>query len=788
MLKQLNTSLVFNQLKSMSFGENIHTDPCLAGKILAVKMVRDNILTQSRQGCFFKKAVYKSPDNYLDRLNVLKKINDSKRIEKIRLGFKSTIRDLFGDLDNVKIKTQLSDFIDDTFEDNITSKLKVFNVLGLNIDFKENINKPHELIEQMKMFGYSPNEEGVCAGLSYMAAQAVLRGDGSSFSERIELLENYDLTTLVAHIPERDENQAQAKLTKIKNDVLSFFDETSIYCGPSSVNDAFKALLPDFRQGINNIERIEQGIQVLESDELIFPNKKYCFQHVFTKEELNKLLLDIKKENKGERFSLLLSYHDHTTQIGFDGKKWLIVNHDEVIYCDELSLSKFIKVICENSEQLDTGELIYTARLTLVSNNAANITMPNLPPISYLLDRLTERKLYYLLTLCVYFYFDNRDYPEQIIKKLKEKYKVNEEDLFTCKDLKGDPVLYTAMVFDDISITQLFMDEIFSSTLNNEEIISLLDSRNHTDCSGLSKAIRLGNNDVICAYMNSILNSNLLEAEKIKLVTGTSRDDELIPALHIVMEANNQEQTELFIDAILNLNLTPTELSRLLQAKNEEKSPALYEAMRKNNAEAIRAFIDKVLSARLLNRDLFELLTAKNSQGMSGLEIAIKEDCNSALSAYLEAILASHLKAEDKLAILNIKNLLFKLVLNENTAVIKSFVDLILNANLSYPTKEALLNEPDIYGDPFFYYAMKEGEFELADIYIKSVLNSNLSPTQKMKLIQSKNNQGKTPLAAAIENKQTKISEHFIRLINASNLFSTAQKVSLTSICYTQNN
>ncbi len=178
----------------------------------------------------------------------------------------------------------------------------------------------------MKTLNYSPEEKGVCSGLASMAAQAVLRKDGHTFYERIKRVH--------AASPEMIESCKNYKTNEENNinaiDLHAFFDELSLYQGPSSVHEDFRNIIPSFHQSINNVSKIASG----ESSK--FPYINASFASKLTRSELETFLLEIKGRLNGEPFSLLLHTVKHVVQIGFDGKAWMLVDHDEVEYLEDL--------------------------------------------------------------------------------------------------------------------------------------------------------------------------------------------------------------------------------------------------------------------------------------------------------------------------------------------------------------------------------------------------------------------------------------------------------------------
>ena len=79
------------------------------------------------------------------------------------------------------------------------------------------------IIHEMKHWGYSPSEEGVCHGLALAGAQACLRKDAQTYASRCDRISNNSL------LPEED--------------LRPFFDTVYIYQGPDS-------MLPDVAKAI----------------------------------------------------------------------------------------------------------------------------------------------------------------------------------------------------------------------------------------------------------------------------------------------------------------------------------------------------------------------------------------------------------------------------------------------------------------------------------------------------------------------------------------------------------
>lgn len=604
---------------------------------MAVKMVSDGILTQA------KVQTDTLPRYVQNNLNILTNLNHSKQIKNIKTGFRFTIKDIFGELDNEKIKSQLTDFIAKHPKLNSIDKSKLFNNLGLDIDFNEHVfdanasMKELAIIEVMQKFGYKPHEKGICAGLAFMGCQAVLRRDGQSFLNRMNLLKNYNLDKLISHQPEPNENQEKAKLTKMRVDILAFFDEVSIYDGIRSVNDDFKNLIPEFHLGIDNVKKIEL---INEQKILKFPYKKYSYPYIVTNYDLKDLLLNMIELNPEKTFSILINYRNHAIQLGFDGKNWLLVDHDEVIYCDKSCINEIVKAACDAAKYSDKKKWTHTSFINISSDESTDLIIPNIKPE---FNKLKEDYLYQFLYLCALHSYDDVSSLDEIIKVIQGKYKVNDFDLLTCKMPFHLSPFDLAIVSHNLKVAQFFTEKILASNLTNAEIKSFLNCINNPLQSGLSLAIEKNNIRIISAIVNCILNSTLNPDEKAELLKYISPDGEQIPALHKAMVENNADQTKIFIDAILNLNLDKEAIIELLLSKDETDKSALYAAMMQDSADAIKPFIVTVLSTNLPIEDKVSLLAARDSNDISALNAAIEEDSNNAICVYIESILELYL-------------------------------------------------------------------------------------------------------------------------------------------------
>ncbi|QGP55106.1 hypothetical protein PsalMR5_02549 [Piscirickettsia salmonis] len=116
------------------------------------------------------------------------------------------------------------------------------------------------------------------------------------------------------------------------------------------------------------------------------------------------------------------------------------------------------------------------------------------------------------------------------------------------------------------------------------------------------------------------------------------------PALYLALENGSNFAIEVYIDALLRVNLSRADLCELLAAKNKYNISGLIVAAEKGHALAVAAYIRKVLSAGLTGAEVMRLLLSEYAGVRSVFHLLMGNGYTDAVKVYVEEILNSRFR------------------------------------------------------------------------------------------------------------------------------------------------
>lgn len=176
------------------------------------------------------------------------------------------------------------------------------------------------IIELMLKRGYTPDQKGMCYGIAAMAAQAVIREDGERFSERIIAIKNITLE------PETEKEKEREIAVEKHFQINAFLNGVSVYMGPSGMkNEDYIALDIGSNQDLMVGARFFAPLVKETDPSCITPKITHSFLSRFNEITLALFLEEIKKNNSGKSFSVIINYQRHSVQIGYDKKNGFLL-------------------------------------------------------------------------------------------------------------------------------------------------------------------------------------------------------------------------------------------------------------------------------------------------------------------------------------------------------------------------------------------------------------------------------------------------------------------------------
>ncbi|QGP49841.1 hypothetical protein PsalN5692_01295 [Piscirickettsia salmonis] len=234
------------------------------------------------------------------------------------------------------------------------------------------------------------------------------------------------------------------------------------------------------------------------------------------------------------------------------------------------------------------------------------------------------------------------------------------------------------------------------------------------------------------------------------------------PALYLALENGSNFAIEVYIDALLRVNLSRADLCELLAAKNKYNISGLIVAAEKGHALAVAAYIRKVLSAGLTGAEVMRLLLSEYADVRSVFHLLMGNGYTDAVKVYVEEILNSTLNEKDKVTLLHAcgfgerrSSLELAMTYGQHRNI-SVFCDFVVDSNLSNEAKKALLIE-NIDKHRLLNYALSYGNHQAVTAYIDGILRLNLNKDEKSKILfAAEENRLNCPpgLNIALENNQ----------------------------------
>jgi hypothetical protein len=302
--------------------------------------------------------------------------------------------------------------------------------------------------------------------------------------------------------------------------------------------------------------------------------------------------------------------------------------------------------------------------------------------------------------------------------------------ILLANDYNDQPKLYLALEKGNIGLVVALTKAILSSELPQEEKSKLLavkgyvnrpglfvamfnpEEENPLKLPGLCTAMYNGHAEVITRFATLILNSNLSDKEKFKLLA--AKDDIFgISGLHLALEKGHAKVVSAFTTAVFNAGIPiPDQVKlELLGAKRVDGVPGLHLALQNGHAEAVAAFTIAVLNSELSNPEKIELLAAKTADGVPGL-------CRALTNGHAEAVAL--------------------------------FTKLVLSSDIPNPEKIELLAAKTADGFPGLFIALEKGHAEAVALFTKVVSSSNIANQEKLELLAAKIADGTSGLYMAL--------------------------------------
>ncbi|MGJ3494528.1 hypothetical protein ACR9PT_08105 [Piscirickettsia salmonis] len=303
---------------------------------------------------------------------------------------------------------------------------------------------------------------------------------------------------------------------------------------------------------------------------------------------------------------------------------------------------------------------------------------------------------------------------------------------------------------------KIYINGILGSQLPISLKLEILSASNAQGSSGLALAMKKGKFEVVDAFFDCIINSDLNDGSKKDLLIG----DLLFYAL---LQGHSQAVTA-YINGILRLNLGKSDRKRVLFASSSQgERPGLRYAMENGHSQAVKAYIEGISKDPELIHELLEagvlglallkgwhqaiaayaqavlalgldsvhikrLFTAKST-----LVIALKEGYYQAIVVYIEAVCTSGLDQNDIKTLLSTVGLAAALEKGRVNAM-KAYIQGVLNSGLSEGDKKDILMTPGLRGELGVYLALKKNDYLTVKAYIRCILASNLLDKSKQSL------------------------------------------------------
>ncbi len=472
-----------------------------------------------------------------------------------------------------------------------------------------------------------------------------------------------------------------------------------------------------------------------------------------TLKEFYHALDEIKNNNQGKAFSIIMSYVGHAVQIGFDGEKWLGVNHDKTKLSDDL---------------LDVINCVFQ------NENEYSIQDGNCKKIIFSAKFVTGKSALS---------------PKNNELFLGDKLK---SITFTPANLEGmskadlDKIFDLSMRNDHPDIIRAFIEKIINSGDKKSKIIKNI--RKIKSKMGFITAFRDNRISVLNEILSTVLTSNVLnEKEKVDIIHGF---DKSRPYIYLAVHFNLKLTMRNFILNILNSEISESNKVRILSGlKGSDISfgvgdKKLFEIILSlNNDEMLKEYADKIINSDLsidskrnifsssissLNEIFKHLMSSGNSIGSKYMKN--KENNASILITYLNIVEElNDIELEDALRLISNKgdNLKKALQLKDHCKVI-TFTQEVFNL-----ASKINLTDNDIIDLTSFDFidVLNENNFSSIHEYLKFIVNNeSISDELKFEILK-----GRRKKALTVKlNKKITLSEDKIDLIlesiNSSNI------------------
>ncbi|WP_299733783.1 ShET2/EspL2 family type III secretion system effector toxin [uncultured Endozoicomonas sp.] len=293
--------------------------------------------------------------------------------------------------------------------------------------------------------------------------------------------------------------------------------------------------------------------------------------------------------------------------------------------------------------------------------------------------------------------------------------------------------------------------------------------------------------------MHDLLSSGAFETKKgidgLRKTLDTLNDDDAFSLLgsknskgesilFAALVGNKGNTAQLVIDLILQSHATKAEKLELLSARNSEGAPALFVALDAGCLDSVDAFVDGILNSSLTRGSKHNLLAAKyNDEGPSGLFVAMLNEQVDCVQQYMQRVLASPALTEGaKQSLFSAQSRggtpgLNRALRDGNDEVVDLYIKQILGSPLSNDAKVLLLKSENEAADSGLFWAMAKGNEKVTQCFVERVLKDDaLTDEDKGKLLSAESGDGTSGLYHAMNQHHSGVAKLFTECIRSSDL------------------
>src|SRR3990167_9361681 len=576
------------------------------------------------------------------------------------------------------------------------------------------------------------------------------------------------------------------------------FDKSNneIYCRHLAA-----ALISPNKRGIKNYQKAYESIENIEAiPELAnntFDNEKLLFKSsfytMFNVNNFGQQLLKIAEVlQEHEETSLLFGSINHIMAITIMRKKTSLTESQYVIkFYDPNKTNIHTRIIVEKLNRIANLSIkdilgseilnVYFPDRISILFAIKNAKTTNVEPLILVENGIEYKSLVYCL---IYGFTPQvRSITQAILESnLTEKAKFN---LLLAEDEIEVPAIFSAFKYKHLAAIKAYVETILNSQMQNAEniITKLLMAPNSNGSPILFLALEHGDYQVVKIYMEAILNSKFKDNAMALIPLLLANRKNGTTGLFMALQDGYFLAAKVYMEAILRLKFKDNDkaLIMLLAANKSNNCPGLFMAMKFGRLESVQVYLETILHSDLNDEAIVKLLQAENAKGCSALFSALKNGHDKVVRYYINTIINSKLnpKAIKQLLLAQSEDGtsgLYMAMQGGNSIVVKVYLEAILslkNKNNTL-TRMLLLLSNSNYKISGLLAAIKN-TFEVS---ITSNLPIALNDSYIMEILLAKNNNGVPGLIMAIQEGQDQVAKIYINTIINSNL-APASKIKL---------